>query len=76
MDIASFGYRENYQTVIGTAFEDLDALMTSAKEVIAMAEEFRKQMDSLITSVRVRNSILNYMFQKFGTMILINYVKR
>lgn len=38
--------RENYQTVIGTAFEDLDALMTSAKEVIAMAEEFRKQMDS------------------------------
>lgn len=38
--------RENYQTVIGTAFEDLDALMTSAKEVIALAEEFRKQTDN------------------------------
>ena len=37
--------RENYQTVIGTAFEDLEALMTSAKEVIALAEEFRKQAD-------------------------------
>jgi ESCRT-II complex subunit VPS36 len=37
--------RENYQTVIGTAFEDLEALMTSAKEVIALAEEFRKQTD-------------------------------
>ncbi|KAK3116818.1 Vacuolar protein-sorting-associated protein 36 [Teratosphaeriaceae sp. CCFEE 6253] len=30
------------QTVIGTAFEDLEALMTSAKEVIAMAEQFAK----------------------------------
>ena len=38
--------RENYQTVIGTAFEDLEALMTSAKEVIAMAEQFAKQMDN------------------------------
>ena len=38
--------RQNYQTVIGTAFEDLDALMTSAKEVIALAEEFRKQTDN------------------------------
>lgn len=35
--------RENNQTVIGTAFEDLEALMTSAKEVIAMAEQFAKQ---------------------------------
>lgn len=38
--------RENAQAVIGTAFEDLEALMTSAKEVIAMAEQFRKQMDN------------------------------
>ena len=37
--------RESYQTVIGTAFEDLEALMTSAKEVIALAEEFRKHTD-------------------------------
>ena len=38
--------RENYQSVIGGAFEDLEALMTSAKEVIALAEEFRKQNDN------------------------------
>lgn len=38
--------RENNQVVIGTAFEDLEALMTSAKEVIAMAEQFRSQNSS------------------------------
>ena len=38
--------RENNQAVIGTAFEDLEALMTSAKEVIAMAEQFSRQTDS------------------------------
>ncbi|KAK5119553.1 hypothetical protein LTR85_007381 [Meristemomyces frigidus] len=32
--------RQNNQVVIGSAFEDLEALMTSAKEVIAMAEQF------------------------------------
>ncbi|CAK4032002.1 Vacuolar -sorting-associated 36 [Lecanosticta acicola] len=32
--------RQNNQAVIGTAFEDLEALMTSAKEVIKMAEQF------------------------------------
>ena len=37
--------RENNKTVISTAFEDLEALMTSAKEVIAMAEQFAKQTD-------------------------------
>lgn len=35
--------RQNNQAVIGTAFEDLEALMTSAKEVIEMAEQFAKQ---------------------------------
>ncbi|KAK5138173.1 hypothetical protein LTR08_004868 [Meristemomyces frigidus] len=34
--------RQNNQTVIGTAFEDLEALMTSAKEVITMAEQFAR----------------------------------
>ncbi|TKA80131.1 hypothetical protein B0A55_03313 [Friedmanniomyces simplex] len=38
--------RQNNQTVIGTAFEDLEALMTSAKEVIAMAEQFAQQNGS------------------------------
>lgn len=35
--------RQMNQAVIGSAFEDLEALMTSAKEVIAMAEQFRAQ---------------------------------
>ncbi|KAL8807849.1 MAG: hypothetical protein Q9182_000498 [Xanthomendoza sp. 2 TL-2023] len=32
--------RKNNETVIGSAFEDLEALMASAKEVIALAERF------------------------------------
>jgi ESCRT-II complex subunit VPS36 len=32
--------RQNNQVVIGNAFEDLEALMASAKEVIALAESF------------------------------------
>ncbi|KAI4715380.1 Vps36-domain-containing protein [Aureobasidium sp. EXF-10727] len=35
--------RKTNEFVIGSAFEDLEALMTSAKEVIAMAERFRSQ---------------------------------
>lgn len=35
--------RQSNQAVIGTAFEDLEALMTSAKEVINMAEQFAKR---------------------------------
>lgn len=35
--------RKNNELVIGSAFEDLEALMTSAKEVIAMAERFARQ---------------------------------
>lgn len=38
--------RQDNQAVIGTAFEDLEALMTSAKEVIAMAENFARQSGS------------------------------
>ena len=33
-------FRENNQLVIGNAFEDLEALMSSAKEIIALAEDF------------------------------------
>lgn len=32
--------RKNNETVIGNAFEDLEALMASAKEVVALAERF------------------------------------
>ncbi|KAL8812590.1 MAG: hypothetical protein Q9200_000921 [Gallowayella weberi] len=34
--------RKNNETVIGSAFEDLEALMASAKEVIALAERFAR----------------------------------
>lgn len=50
--------RENAQAVIGTAFEDLEALMTSAKEVIAMAEQFQRQMDNGTESAEAR-AIIN-----------------
>lgn len=35
--------RKNNEMVIGNAFEDLEALMTSAKEVAALAEKFASQ---------------------------------
>ncbi|KAI4643662.1 hypothetical protein J4E93_006674 [Alternaria ventricosa] len=35
--------RQNNEAMIGSAFEDLDALMTSAKEIIALAEQFASQ---------------------------------
>jgi ESCRT-II complex subunit VPS36 len=41
--------RQNNQTVIGTAFEDLEALMTSAKEVIQMAEQFSSQPNGSVS---------------------------
>ncbi|GME46633.1 vacuolar protein sorting protein [Neofusicoccum parvum] len=35
--------RQNNELMIGSAFEDLEALMTSAKEIIALAEQFASQ---------------------------------
>lgn len=35
-----FESRKNNEVVIGTAFEDLEALMASAKEIVALAEKF------------------------------------
>jgi len=35
--------RQNNEAMIGNAFEDLEALMTSAKEIIALAEQFAQQ---------------------------------
>ena len=37
--------RKKNEAVIGSAFEDLDALMASAKEVVALAESFAKKSD-------------------------------
>ena len=39
-------FRENNQLVIGNAFEDLEALMSSAKEIIALAEDFASRSSS------------------------------
>ncbi|KAK0744954.1 EAP30/Vps36 family-domain-containing protein [Apiosordaria backusii] len=36
--------RKNNEIVIGNAFEDLEALMASAKEIVALAERFAKQV--------------------------------
>ena len=38
--------RKKNEAVIGSAFEDLDALMASAKEIIALAERFSNKSDS------------------------------
>ncbi|KAK1755585.1 vacuolar protein-sorting-associated protein 36 [Echria macrotheca] len=35
--------RKNNEMVIGSAFEDLEALMASAKEIVALAEQFARQ---------------------------------
>ena len=35
--------RKNTEVMIGSAFEDLETLMTSAKEIIALAEQFASQ---------------------------------
>jgi ESCRT-II complex subunit VPS36 len=51
--------RANNQAVIGSAFEDLEALMTSAKEVIAMAEQFRAQSCSADSITPEARSLLN-----------------
>ncbi|KAK2739581.1 hypothetical protein FQN57_006543 [Myotisia sp. PD_48] len=38
-----FETRKNNETVIGNAFEDLEALMASAKDIVALAESFAKE---------------------------------
>ncbi|KAG4252603.1 hypothetical protein FPRO04_02386 [Fusarium proliferatum] len=38
--------RKNNELLIGSAFEDLEALMSSAKEVIALAERFARQTNN------------------------------
>lgn len=43
LELRGLQQRKNNELVIGSAFEDLEALMTSAKEVIAMAERFAAQ---------------------------------
>lgn len=39
--------RKNNEAVIGTAFEDLEALMASAREIVALAEKFSNESGGL-----------------------------
>ncbi|KAI9654515.1 MAG: hypothetical protein M1821_006605 [Bathelium mastoideum] len=48
--------RKNNEVVIGNAFEDLEALMTSAKEIIALAESFAQQNPQLASSASTNPS--------------------
>ncbi|KAI9799374.1 MAG: hypothetical protein M1833_004074 [Piccolia ochrophora] len=41
-----FQMRKNNEIVIGNAFEDLEALMASAKEIVALAETFSSRLNS------------------------------
>lgn len=50
--------RKNNEIVIGTAFEDLEALMASAKEVVALAESFARQAKSGSGSSASENALL------------------
>ncbi|KAM0265111.1 hypothetical protein ACHAQJ_000263 [Trichoderma viride] len=51
--------RKNNEILIGSAFEDLEALMTSAKEVVALAERFALQVNGASADVTSKeNSIL------------------
>lgn len=42
--------RKNNETIIGSAFEDLEALMASAKDIIALAESFAARSADTTTS--------------------------
>ncbi|MCJ1479349.1 hypothetical protein MMC13_008034 [Lambiella insularis] len=48
--------RKNNERVIGDAFEDLEALMASAKEIIALAENFASNNPSADANALIRES--------------------
>ena len=50
--------RKNNEIVIGTAFEDLEALMASAKEVVALADSFARQNKTGFGSSSSENALL------------------
>ena len=55
--------RKNNETVIGGAFEDLETLMASAKEIVALAESFSKGSND---GPGETNSLLLESFQALG----------
>ncbi|KAK4188716.1 EAP30/Vps36 family-domain-containing protein [Podospora australis] len=50
--------RKNNELVIGSAFEDLEALMASAKEIVALAETFARQVKGAGGSSASENALL------------------
>jgi len=50
--------RKKNELVIGTAFEDLEAFFASAKEMVALAESFRSQMDNSSGGSAEANALL------------------
>ncbi|KAK3687752.1 EAP30/Vps36 family-domain-containing protein [Podospora appendiculata] len=50
--------RKNNELVIGSAFEDLEALMASAREVVALAEKFARQVKGAAGSNASENALL------------------
>jgi ESCRT-II complex subunit VPS36 len=59
--------RKNNELVIGTAFEDLEALMASAKEIIALAETFARQVKGGSgTSTASENALLADSLSQLG----------
>ena len=58
--------RKNNEVVIGNAFEDLEALMASAKEIIALAESFARQMDGSLNASSEANALLSQSASALG----------
>ncbi|PKS09267.1 hypothetical protein jhhlp_003881 [Lomentospora prolificans] len=50
--------RKNNELVIGDAFEDLESLMASAKEIVALAEQFARQVNGTGGSAALEASAL------------------
>jgi ESCRT-II complex subunit VPS36 len=58
--------RQNNEIIIGNAFEDLEALMASAKEVIALAERFSTQARRSSGASSEANAILSQSVSALG----------
>jgi ESCRT-II complex subunit VPS36 len=50
--------RKNNETVLGNAFEDLEALMASAKDIVALAERFAQESGSSTSESGMRSDPL------------------
>ncbi|KAI8931166.1 hypothetical protein NX059_011519 [Plenodomus lindquistii] len=58
--------RQNNEAMIGGAFEDLEALMTSAKEIIALAEQFASQANLGTNGNSEANALASYSASALG----------